>query len=517
MLVRSGRIAAIGARVDVENAAGRDARRVDLTGLTVVPGFNDCHCHVLAIGLALQSLDVSRDAVDSIRDIQSAIRARAGRVSERDWIVGSGYDQNALAERRHPTRQELDKVSGGRHTVLYHTSGHVLVCNTRALQQAGVGASIADPAGGQIDRDPSGEPTGLLKESAMELVGAVIPRPSLEAGAVAILDAARHMARFGITSATDLNTGDGESIERDLEMYRRAARSESVDVRLGLCPAIRHVAPPDSDRVLVPGELDVGEAPDLLAISATKIFSDGAMSTKTAALREGYAGEPANSGILRWDRDTLKSMMVRAHGAGWQIATHALGDRAVEEVLGCYAEVLAAAPSRDHRHRIEHCMVLDRSLVAEMNRLGVAPVIQPDIHRLGDGYIAALGLERASRVIPMRLFREAGMSVAFSSDAPVIPCDPLAVIRSAMERRTPEGVTLGTEHRVSAMEAMRNYTVGSASVTHTEKTRGRLAPGMLADFAVLSRDPATTPFDEFQEIRVVRTVRGGVETHSAGS
>jgi predicted amidohydrolase YtcJ len=162
-------------------------------------------------------------------------------------------------------------------------------------------------------------------------------------------------------------------------------------------------------------------------------------------------------------------------------------------------------------------MVVDRSLLAEMARLGVGPVIQPDIHRLGDGYIAALGLERASQVIPMRLFREAGMTVAFSSDAPVIPCDPLEVIRSAMERRTPDGVALGIEHHVPPMEAIRNYTAGGAWATHTEKTKGRLAPGMFADFAVLSGDPAATSPDDFKKIRVVRTIRGGVETYAAAS
>jgi predicted amidohydrolase YtcJ len=202
-------------------------------------------------------------------------------------------------------------------------------------------------------------------------------------------------------------------------------------------------------------------------------------------------------------------MMRRAHAAGWQIATHALGDRAVEMVLDCYAEAMEGETAQERRHRIEHCMVADEGLGRRIRDLGIVPVLQPDIFRLGDGYIPALGQERASEVIPMRVFESLGIRVAFSSDAPVVPCDPLLNIRSAVERVTPSGVTLGRHHTVPLMEAIRLYTAGGAFATHTDGERGHLRAGFLADFAVLSRDPATMAMDDFDELHVVQTAVGG--------
>jgi predicted amidohydrolase YtcJ len=349
----------------------------------------------------------------------------------------------------------------------------------------------------------------------MSLIVDVLPAPTVEQGRDAILAAGRHMASLGITSATDLNTGDAPDITPQLAMYRLAAESGDLRVRLGICPNIRHVAPQDSDAIQTPEAFDPGVDSNWLAVRSTKIFSDGALSTRTAAVRDGYFESPGNDGILIWAPETLASMIDRAHRAGWQIATHALGDRAVATVLRCYAMALRHTPRKNHRHRIEHLMLLNADLVAEIDRLGIVPNMQPDIFRLGDGYVTALGPERAQEVIPMRLFRGTGITVAFSSDAPVIPSDPLAVIRSAMERRTPSGEVLGLHHSVTAMEGVQRYTAGGAYATHADADLGTLEPGKWADFAVLSRDPASTPADEFGSIRVVRTVVGGENTYTA--
>lgn len=515
LLVRHGRIAAVGDRDEVDAATPAGTRRVDLRGLTVVPGFNDCHCHVLWLGMDLGGLYLGRDAVRTIADIRSAVRTRAASTRAGGWVSGAGYDQNALEERRHPTRADLDDVAGGRPVVLHHTSGHVLTCNSASLRAAGITRQTDTPPGGEIERDPTGEPTGVLKEAAMDLVAHVLPAPTVEQGRDAVLAATRHLASLGITSATDLNTGDTADITPQLEMYRRAATSGEQRTRLGLCPNIRHVVPADGTGVRAPREFELDTDPHWLAVRATKIFSDGALSTRTAALREAYAGDPGNRGILIWPDETLGRMIERAHRAGWQIATHALGDRAVEIVLDCLAAALEAHPRRDHRHRIEHLMLLDRDLVHRIGRLGVVPVLQPDIFRLGDGYVAALGRERAQDVIPLDLFCGSGITVAFSSDAPVIPADPLAVIRSAAERVTPSGEVLGREHVIPPMRAIERYTAGSAYATRTEGDLGTLEPGKWADFTVLSADPAGTPAEGFETIRVVRTVVGGHEVYQA--
>jgi predicted amidohydrolase YtcJ len=508
LLVRGMRIAAVGTYEDLLTLAA-GANRVDLGGCTVIPGFNDCHAHLLSFGLTLDQLDVSADSVHSIADIVAAVDRRGRQTAPGQWIHGRGYNQNELVESRHITRYELDAVTSGQPVVLDHTSGHVLVCNTVALERAGITRDTTNPVGGEIDHDQEGDPTGLLKESAMDLLRRVIPAPSEVEGREAILRAMEVLSSFGITSASDAWTGHGPSIEAELDMYRTSVQTGRLRARITLMPLISYVARDDSEDVRLPSDFDAGPDPAWLRIGATKIFSDGALSTRTAAMREPYADDSSNRGILLWERAALVASMRRVHEAGWQIATHALGDRAVEMVLDCYEAAMRGSPRANHRHRIEHCMYADENLVRRMRDLGIVPSLQPDIYRLGDAYVAALGLERAAQSIPTGLFRRLRVDMALSSDLPVIPGRPLDVIRSAMERTTPRGVQLGPQHAMSAMEAIRAYTWGGAHATLSEHMKGTLAPGMLADFIVLTQDPARTGLDDWQHIQVAQTVVGG--------
>ncbi|HZU13712.1 MAG TPA: amidohydrolase [Chloroflexota bacterium] len=501
-------IAAVGSRADVENAAW-GARVVDLHEQTVVPGFNDSHMHILSAGLEMESLVLRPEQVTTIADIERLVSQRAEQTAVDAWITGSRYDHNRLRERRHPTREELDHASGGRPVVLWHTSGHVLVANSKALQLAGITAVTEAPAGGEIERDAHGEPTGLLKESpAMDLVGDLIPPPTVGQGTEAILRAMAMMVQQGVTSASDAATPRDDNLDDELTMYRRALDSGRLLGRITLMPQIGFVAPPASNQTRRPDEFDAGNRPDWLRIGATKIFADGALSTGTAAVRRPYAGTD-DHGIFIWDRDTLHSMVGRAHRAGWQVATHALGDAAIELILDAYQAALAVDPRPDHRHRIEHCMLADEGLVRRIKDLGVVPDLQPDISQLGDSYITALCMERASEVIPMALFRQHNVRVAFSSDRPVIPGDPLECVLDAMARRTPQGIELGPQHRVSPLEAIRNYTAGGAYAGRMDDRLGTITPGRLADLAVLSQDPTVTDPDEFSEVEVTMTVLGG--------
>lgn len=517
MFVRDGRIAAVGGRAEVAGQAHSGVQRVDLGGQTVVPGFNDCHCHILSFGMNLQRLDVSVDAVRTIEDIKRVVAQRAERAAEGEWVLGRGYDQNALTERRHPTRQDLDHVSHDHPVVLWHTSSHALTCNSRALQLAGITASTAQPAGGEIVRDVHGEPTGVLLEApAMDLVGAALPPPTRQQATEAILAAMQAMARQGITSASDAATGEGEAINPVLAAYRGALATGRLAGRITLMPRIQYIAPPESDEVRLPGDFDAGDQPDWLQIGATKIFSDGALTTRTAAVFQPFADSADNRGILIWEPPVLAGMIERAHRAGWQIGTHAIGDRAIATVLDGYEHAQKAYPRPHARHRIEHCMLLDETLAARTRQLQIIPTIQPGfISRLGDAYIAALGLERASQLNPMQLFAAFDIPVGFSSDRPVIPGAPLEGIDAALRRATPAGVALGPQHTISARQAIHNYTAGSAYATHNEGRKGRLRPGMLADFTVLSRNPLDTPPEEFSRVRVAATVVGGRESYRA--
>jgi predicted amidohydrolase YtcJ len=516
LLVRNGRIAVLGPNDLVETQVGPATERVDLDGRTVVPGFNDCHCHILTFGLTLGQLDVGADAVRTIDDILRAVAERMRQLPDDVWIIGRGYDQNALEERRHPSRADLDTAGNSNPVVLWHTSGHALTCNTRALQLAGIRADTPTPPGGDIERDVHGEPTGVLKEMpATDLLNAAIPPPTVSQGTEAIIRAMQVMAGEGITSASDASTGQGPSISTALEMYGNALSSGRLVGRITLMPQIIYVAPPDSSEIHQPEEFQVGNRPDWLDIGPTKIFSDGALTTRTAALREPYADDETNTGLLIWDPKTLDGMIRRAHDAGWQIATHAIGDRAIEITVACYERALSKVPRPDHRHRIEHCMLLDRELALRIKRAGVVPVLQPAfIARLGDAYIDGLGIERASQVMPLELFDWNNIPLGCSSDRPVIPGEPLRGIRAALERVTPRGVRLGPQHTIGPLQAIRQYTSGSAFATHSEHRRGTLRLNMPADFTVLSENPAETPLEEFEKVQVVKTVVDGVEVYS---
>lgn len=515
LLVANGRVEALGPLDLVQPQAGPDARHVDLDGQTVVPGFHDCHCHILSFGQTLTQIDVSADSVGTIVELAAALRPQVQHLEEGQWLIGRGYDQNALHERRHPTRADLDEITRDHPAVVYHTSGHALTCNSRALHLAGISSSTLTPSGGDIERDAHGEPTGVLKEApAMDMVSNVIPRPTVEQGADAILRAIDVMASQGITSAGDAHTGATGSLETELAMYRKAYESGKLSGRVTLMPTIAYVAPPGSSRTVSRDDLtaDLGTEPDWLAIGPTKIFSDGALTTRTAALREPYA-DSGSTGILIWETESLLDMIRRAHYGRWQIATHAIGDRAIETVLTCYEAAQAESTRQDCRHRIEHCMILDAGLAQRMRRLGIVAALQPGfIGRLGDAYIQALGAARAAQLMPMELFDLFGLPVAFSSDRPVIPGAPLRGIRSAVDRTTPDGVPLGQHHAITALQAIRNYTSGSAYATHTEADRGSLRRGMLADFTVLSRDLTETPAQEMPRVRVTMTVVEGTET-----
>ncbi len=501
-------MAATGADAARAGALG-GARTIDLAGATVVPGFDDCHMHVLSYGLTLDQVDLSPEAAKNIAEIRQAIGDAALDKTDEKWVLGRGYDQNRLPEQRHPTKFDLDPVSGNHPVVLWHTSGHMMAANSIALRLAGISDQTTDPTGGEIERDEHGVPTGVLRETAMELLGAVIPAPSPEAATEAILRASAELARQGITSASDAATGHGPSLDFELSAYRSALQSDRLLTRLVLMPQIGYVVQSGGRPALRPSELDAGNRPDWLRIGPTKIFSDGALTTRTAAVGKPYL-DSGGHGLLTWPAEELEHIIRSAHQAGWQIATHAIGDVAIRLVLDAYSDALNRHNRGNVRHRIEHCTLIRRQDVAAVRQLGIVPVLQPeDIAVLGDAYPAAIGLDRARDNSPVRWFEEAGIQVAFSSDRPVTPGNPLVGIRAAVERRTAAGTLLGEQHRVDAERAIHYYTHGSAYAGSDEKNRGQLSHGFLADFVVLDRDITRVPPELISEAQVLMTVVGG--------
>ena len=505
--VADGRIVAVGRGEDLKTLAGPETRTLSLNGATLLPGFHDAHCHVL--GFSQMRTMVPLSGVRAVREIVQSLQARAEEQGEPGtWIRGRGYDQNVLAERRHPTRQDLDGVDGGLPYVLItHTSGHAVSVNSRVLHLAGITRDTPDPPGGVIVRDERGEPTGVLLETATSLAYAVVPIPSRTEKLDALRAGTLALNALGITSAVDATMGVAASDSlADIDVYRAAEVAGGLSVRCTLMMSLAQLTAMDT----VAAPHDLGPETDLVRLGPAKVFTDGALTTRTALLRSRFV-DTNGLGTAVWGADDLDDMIVRAHQAGWQIAAHAIGDGAIDLCLGAYGKALARSPRQDARHRIEHAMLLWPDQIGRMVRLGVLPIYQPEfIARFGDAYRAGLGESRARRLMPYDETQAAGLPLVFSSDLPVVPGAPLDGIAAACTRRTPSGEVLGARHRVLALDGFRAYTEGAAYSVFSEGDRGKIAPGQRADFVVLEGDPLALPPDEWAGgLRVRATVVGG--------
>jgi len=496
-----GRIIAVGSDEDLYPLIGRRTKTIDLQGYTVIPGFHDAHCHILLFGLGLVAVNVR--AATSISDIVSAVATRIRSATPGQWIRGGGYNENKLAERRHPTRADLDPVSPDNPVFLSHISGHMAVANSRALALAGITCDTPDPEGGLIDRDEHGEPTGLLKETAQELIKKVLPPYTLAETKAALAAAGRHMAAEGITSAQD--AWAGWIAPEEFRAYQEASAEGLLPQRVRLMVDVEQLTVKEGRFDFAFG-LHNGFGNDRLRLGAIKLFLDGSLIGRTAALSTPYVNAPDTSGFLVKSEPTIHDQVGIAHRAGWQVAMHAIGDRAIEAGLDAIESVMGVDAPR-FRPRLEHCGVLRPDLLARIRRLGVVVVTQPRfIFELGDGFRAALGEERLRLTYPLASLR--GLHVAFSSDRPVVHGSPLLGIQAAVTQRTESGAAYVPEEAISVEQALRWYTLGAAYSAFEEKEKGSLAPGKWADFVVLSDDPLRTR-KPVGEIQVLETVIGG--------
>lgn len=502
LAIDGARIAAVGDDRQIAALAGPRTRRIDLAGRTVVPGFNDSHIHLWKEGMLLTQVNARPAAAPAIADLTAAYAARAARTPPGQWIEGRGYDENRLAERRHPTRDDLDRATPDHPAILGRTCGHIIVANSRALDLAGVGPATPDPPGGQIDRDEQGQPTGVLRETAMGLVRAVQPPPSEDALAQALIGAGRACLALGITSI-----GEPGVDPRTVGVYQRLDSDDRLPVR---CDVMALTLLPNGERADPPRPWQGRAA----KVDTVKLFSDGGLSGGTAALSIPYR-DRHDCGLPRFTPERLADEIRLIYDAGLAVAVHAIGDRVIGEVLDAFAACARTPRTPAPRLRIEHFGLPDAAHLARARALGVLVATQPSfLFDIGDSILRYLPDALVPQCYPFRAMIEAGLTVGFSSDGPVIgDINPLLGMQSAALRRTRSGRAIAPDQAITVEQALWSFTQGSALVSGQSDQIGRLAPGFLADIAILSGDPLAAPVEKLLEIRVDQTIVGGVVSY----
>ena len=500
LAVEGTRIVATGTTEAVLASAPRGARTIDLRGRLAVPGVIDNHVHFVDGGLQLSRVQL-RDAA-SPEEFARRIGDFARKAGKGAWITGGEWDEQLWTPYRLPTRQMIDSVTPDNPVFVSRLDGHMALANSVALRLAGLTKESTDPTGGAIVRDASGEPTGLLKDAAMDAVFGVIPPPTIADRVRAARAALREAARFGVTSFCDMSGSDAYA---DLRAYQQIERSGDLTARIYLFTPIAQYERMAAASV----EKRFGGR---LRVGALKGFADGSLGSSTAGFYEPFEGEPDNRGLMMDSMadGSMRKRILAADAANLQIGIHAIGDRANDEVLKIFESVPNAS---ERRFRIEHAQHLNEALIKRFAVSRVVASMQP-YHAIDDGRWAEkkIGHKRALGTYAFRSVLDAGAILTFGSDWTVAPLNPILGIYAAVTRRTIDGRNPQgwiPEQKITVEEALRCYTANNAWAMFAEKEVGRLAPGMLADIAVLSEDLFTIAPEEIESVVVDMTVVDG--------
>lgn len=494
------RILAVGSNDEVGALAGRATRIVDLGSKTVTPGFIDAHCHPAYSGRRhLRLIDCD---LRSIGAIQDAVRERAAKTPPGEWVAGFKYDDTKTAERRFITREDLDAAAPDHQVYISHRGGHTGYANSLALAKAGITEESPDPQGGKFVRDPAtGRLSGRLLERAAEIFENSIPAfgtTSRDEDRAAVKLITQMFVRAGVTSSTDAYGSPD-----DLRAYQDAREAGDLSARITCMIGYTHI-----DKMIASG-VRTGFGDDWVRVGAMKQTCDGSISERTARLSEPYVGRPDDFGMIVADADELYSYARRAHEAGWQLGTHANGDVGIGMVCDLYERLQRELPRRDARYRIEHCTVVNDSLVARMKALGAIPTPFASYVYFHGEKMPEYGEQRLNHMFALRSFIDAGIRPTMGSDYPPGPFEPMMALQSMVTRTDIDGHLWGPRQKITVEEALRVCTLYGAYASFEEHLKGSLAPGKLADLVVLGRNPlAEDPF-ALVTIPVERTMVGG--------
>lgn len=499
--IRFGRVAAVGTDDEVRAWAGRGVDVIDLRGRTIAPGLNDAHCHPMSVGLTLNEVNAATPPNRTIADIVERIAARVRETPPGQWIMARGYDQARLADQRHPTRHDLDPISPDHPVLVVRACGHIAAANSRALALAGIGRETPDPEGGTIDRDVHGEPTGVVREAAQTMVRAAMPPKTVEQLKSALVVAGNDFLSKGVTSVAEAGIYRPE----EMRAYVDLRNEGRLPVRTYLMMMIDEML----DHLIAIG-IRTGFGDEWLRIGPAKFFLDGSIGGRTARMSRPYEGETDNVGLWMDDPDAMRARFIKAHKAGFQCCAHAIGDAAISLLLDAYEQALAEDPRPDHRHRIEHCSIVDLDIIHRIKRIGAVPIPGTSfLHAFQKAYVQNLGMDRIRYAYGMNTFYEHGIVAAASTDAPVVSTSATIGLQTMMTRRSEEGEAIWPEEAISLEEAVRAYTYNGAYASFEEHIKGTLAPGMLGDAVVFETDLRRVDPVELGRVQVDLTVTDG--------
>jgi len=504
MAVSEGKITCIGKtdHVVLDCGGGQEGvETVNLRGQFVMPGFNDAHVHLGGAGA--DELAVLLTGVPSAEEMQKRVATAVAQHKPGEWITGGGWDHTQWPEKRFPNRQQLDAVAPKNPVILTHISGHVAVANSLALKSAEIDKTTPNPPGGEIEHDALGEPTGMLKEyAAMTLVKVRIPDPAPEQRRKGIELVLANVARNGVTSVQDFSEW------ADFQTYQELKEEKKLSVRITMWLPFN--APLNELQNM---RAQGGTTDPWLKTGALKAFTDGAMGSRTAAMLEPYSDDPSTSGILTIDPEKLTAMAIQRDKAGFQLAFHAIGDRANRISLDVFEAVRKANGPRDRRDRIEHAQVVAPMDFARFAELHVIASMQPS-HQTTDMRWAEdrIGRERIVGAYAWATMLKNKVPLAFGTDYNVEPISPFRGLYACVTRERPDGGPKNgwePQEKISLAECIRAYTSGSAYAQFEEGKKGELKAGEFADFIILSNDLTKVPPAQFTKTRVLRTVVGG--------
>ncbi len=511
--VQKDRIIAVGNNADILELARAHTRLIDARGRLVLPGFTDAHIHLF--DLARRQGQLALYNTRSLAHALGRLRVYALRLPAGVWALGYGWNESQWPERRFPTRLELDAVTGQRPAVIWRTDLHAAVANSEALRRAGIGPETPNPPSGVIDRDAAGQPTGVLREMAINLVRKAIPPMDEAAAAANLQEVAAGLHRLGIVGAHDQRMKDNaEEGPEALRLYQRLAARGELSLRISCNLEAAHL-----DTIIELG-LQSGFGDEWVRFGHVKLFSDGSLGARTAWMLAPYENDPANTGMFLTPPAEMTRLIQKAHRHGVAISIHAIGDRANRTVLDIFDEVLAAGSDAPPLipHRIEHVQTIQPQDQPRLAKLGVTASVQP-IHCTDDiPNTDRLWGDRGRNAYPFRNLLDTGVALAFGSDAPVASPNPWWGIQAAVTRQRSDGSPAGgwhPEQRLSVKEAVRAYTLGPAAAIGQAHQQGRLAPGYLADLILLDRDIFAIPPAQLPETRVLLTLLGGDIVHRA--